>query len=152
MKIEITDNFKDIAKRISKVIDQVDNMKEYYDYFGTLMIASVDKNFDVEGRYKSKGSVYGGSKKWKKISKAWRDAKVNRSPSWSPKILQASGKMKQSMTYEARPDRCIFGTNLTNDGFSYPAFHNETRPFLVIQDEDINAWLEYVLSDIESML
>lgn len=152
MKIEITDNFKDVAKQISRVIDKLDDMKTYYDYFGSLMTASVDKNFDVEGRYKAKGSVYGGGKKWKKISKAWRDKKLNHKPQWSPKILQATGKMKQSMTYIASADRSVFGTNLTNDGFSYPAYHNETRPFLVIQDEDLNAWLEYVLSDIEKML
>jgi len=152
MKIEITDNFKEIAKKIGSVIDKVDNMKEYYDYFGMLMIASVDKNFDMQGRYSRKGSTAGGSKKWKKLSAKYKSQKLNHKPPFSGDILIASGKMKQSMTYNAQNDRTVFGTNLTNDGFSYPAFHNETRPFLVIQDEDINAWLEYVLADLGKML
>ena len=113
-------------KRFSK---RAENLP--WDFAGRLVKKSIEKNFDVGGRYSSKNSKIGGSKKWvrRKKTVAWP-------------ILKKSLKLKNSIYWQPIQDGVQVGSrglkynraqNLGYDGNNLPA-----RPFVVIQPLDIN--------------
>lgn len=96
---------------------------------GEIAKQSMQKNFDVGGRYSRAGSIKGGSRKWKARKKkaAW-------------KILRKSGKLQRSFYVRESVDSVVIGSR----GVSYNRAHNlgypgrnlPARTFLVVQAQD----------------
>ncbi len=114
-------------RKLKKVIRRSETLP--WSVVGRMMKASMEKNFDVGGRYSRAGSIKGGSKKWvpRKKKVAWP-------------ILNKTGKFKKSLYYRTLKKGVVFGSK----GIVYNAAHNygyaknnlPARPVVVIQPED----------------
>jgi len=116
-----------------------------------VLASSVEKNFHQEGRYLAPNSMYGGSSKWQKLADS-TVANRARSGRGAHPILQVSGQLASSITTASGPRHAQIGTSLV-----YGAIHQyggkagrgrkvtiPARPFLVVQDEDIDDALDII--------
>ena len=106
----------------------------------TIVQASVMANFEVGGRYKAKGEEMGGSQKWEP-----------RKDNLSHKILKKSGKLQSSIYGEVHADGFAIGSKLEYQAvhnFGYPKRNIAARPFLVVQQDDLNKIEELIISHL----
>jgi phage virion morphogenesis protein len=128
---------------------------------GEVMMTSVDRNFQIQGRYSGQNDARGGSTRWKDLAPATKLARLGGSKAFtkkgslrasaqrhlaSLKILQVRGRLAASITYAVSGNTLTIGSNVI-----YAAIHNfggmagrgrsvqiPARPFLVVQDQDID--------------
>lgn len=127
---------------------------------GEVMMTSVDRNFEVQGRYSTASEVHGGSTRWKDLAPSTKLARIGGSRAFTKKgslragaqrslsnlkILQVRGRLAASVTYQVSGNTLAIGSNVI-----YAAIHNlggyagrghsvyiPGRPFLVVQDIDV---------------
>ena len=132
---------------------------------GEVMLTSIDKNFEVQGRYASAESMRGGSTRWEPLAESTKRARIGGSRAFTNagtlrkkaraklaglKILQQSGHLAASFSKQVGGNTLTIGSNLI-----YAAIHNyggqagrghrvtiPARPMLVVQDEDVDDMLE----------
>lgn len=120
----------DIGDALNKELAQLDMMR-FYEQVGELIVLSIDDNFQQGGRFgvNIAGEWTGGRRKWR--------------PSWRAKedkgqTLIDTGRLVSSITYVASPQGVQVGTNVSyGRKHHYGLEGNQARPFLVVQDEDI---------------
>lgn len=123
---QLTD-FVEAVKQVAK-----DKREKFLIEVRDRVVESVDKNFDVQGRYKSETDLIGGTRKWKKLSKPYK--KWKRKHGYGSKIGTRTGALRGSVTgvVDAK------NTNVTiRSDVPYAKFFDRKRPFLVVQPSDI---------------
>lgn len=126
-----------------------------------IVVSSVEKNFDVQGRFSEPGSWRGGSNKWPQSAAAKARGGMT---------LSDSGQLRASIQSQVSNDQAEVGTNKAyaarrNFGFdgsvtvkSYTRqtksgktvtvrehkrnIHDPAYPFMVVQDEDVEEMLD----------
>ncbi|HQG29583.1 MAG TPA: phage virion morphogenesis protein [Candidatus Ozemobacteraceae bacterium] len=114
LKLE-DEGVKDLLKRLQK---RLSNLRAPMDSIGQLILNSVERNFEVGGRYSgTSGDVMGGMIKWDRLAPSTVKRRY-REGSWPGKILQISGRLAASIHAKASRDSVIVGTNA-----EYAAIH-----------------------------
>jgi len=117
---------------------------------GEIILSSVEMNFQQEGRYATAGSWHGGTERWQDLAPRTKEARAKKGK-WPGKKLQMSqGGLASSITKQVRGDNLEIGTNKV-----YGAIHQfggqagrgrkvhiPARPFLVVQDEDVEDMMD----------
>lgn len=137
-----------LQRRLNALAKKGSDLREPLSLIGEIVAASVDKNFQVEGRHNGDpDSIFGGPKKWEEWSDSWR--KTREKMGKNGKILTLNGGLASSIAYE------VSGNVVTiSSGKIYAArlhYGDRTknlppRPFLVIQDEDLDEMNEALAS------
>lgn len=147
-----------VSRRFSKIRERSGNLQPVLNDCREIMLSSIEENFLRGGRYESVESYRGGSKHWQDLSPATKSAR-KKAGKWPGKILQVSGQLAASITGEVKGNDLEIGTNKTQAAlmqFGGPAGKNKSvnvpgRPYLVIQDEDLEDMLdvagEYITGD-----
>ena len=133
----------DISQEFDRMVNEVFTNSDLYTEIGEMLVSSVQKNFDKEGRYGAliDGIWQGGKNTWRPLSAA-RIKERKRKGHWPGKILQDTGGLKLSINYESTRDGIILGA-----GKEYAQWlTNAGRPFIVIQDEDL-VEIEAIVND-----
>lgn len=149
MDIEI--NATSAKSYLGEVAEKLDDMTSIMGLIGEIVQSSVERNFEVGGRYKEPGSYDGGPNKWVDLAEGTKKARARRGH-WPGPILQDTGRLAASFHYNAHEDSVEVGTNV-----EYAAIHEfggtiqrtskkgkgysiriPARPFLVVQDEDLD--------------
>jgi len=115
------------------------------------MAASINKNFEVGGRYSRAGEIMGGSTKWQAaaappVYKRGSKARGVKKGDERGSTLFRSGQLKRSFVAAATNDSASISTNLEyaaiqNFGGKTGRGHRITlvaRPIAVIQEEDVD--------------
>lgn len=145
VSLELTLDTTALNKYLTKINKEVGNFTPIFQQIGAYMLKSVNTNFSVEGR----------PNRWRKLS-----ASTLRSRNGG-KILQDTGGLKNSITYEATRTQVSIGTNIV-----YGKIHNDggvirrgnstivmpQRKFLLFQKEDIEAIEDFFSGNIDKAL
>lgn len=154
-----------IDRLIQKISDRGGDLARPLSSCGEIMLTSISKNFEAQGRYSTVGDVMGGSTRWQKLaprtvydrlggSRAFRrDGRLRKSAQRKyegMKILQRSGRLAGSFSKLVSGNTLTIGSNVV-----YAAIHHyggkagrknavtiPARPILVVQDEDIEDMLD----------
>jgi phage virion morphogenesis protein len=147
-----------LAKRLAKIRERSGDLEPALNDCREIMLSSIEENFLQGGRYESVDSVRGGTKRWQDLSQVTKDARKKKGK-WPGKILQVSGQLAASITGEVNRNDLEIGTNKVQGAlmqFGGPAGKNKSvdvpgRPYLVVQDEDVDDMLdvtgEYITGD-----
>jgi len=158
--------------RLQRALERLDkslkNLKPAFEEIGEILVTSVTRNFEAGGRYRRAGDWRGGSRTWRPLSvatlfkgKASRFATKagkfsNKGINFlkNRKALFQKGNLLNSINWRASNDSVQVGTNRV-----YAAIHQfggkagrgkkvtiPARPYLVVQDEDLDQALD-VLDD-----
>jgi phage virion morphogenesis protein len=133
---------KILMNRLSR---RMRDMSPVMSELGEIALSSIEKNFEVGGRYSSPDSWRGGSKKWKPLASATIKQR-EKEGKWPGQILvKSAGGLAPSISTYVTKDSVSVGTNKV-----YAAIHQfggragrghkvtiPARPYIVIQDEDI---------------
>jgi len=157
IKIEVDD--KGVKKALQELSERVEDLTPVMRRIGELLVSSVQENFNREGRYSEPGSWRGGSKRWQPLAPSTIRQR-ERLGYWPGQILTRTGRLKSSINYQAGKDHVVVGTNLI-----YAAIHQfggkagrghraniPARPFLVVQDEDLEEIREIIRDYIAGLL
>ncbi len=157
IKMEVDD--KGVKKALRKLSRHVEDMTPVMKKIGRKIVTSVQENFNREGRYSRKGSWRGGSKRWEPLAESTIKQR-KRQGYWPGKILTRLGGLKGSIISHAGKDHVVVGTNVI-----YAAIHQfggkagrghrakiPARPFLVVQDEDLEEIREEIADYIIGLL
>jgi phage gpG-like protein len=163
-KINIKIDSTLLREKIETLQKRVDNAGPAFAAIAQVMASSVEKNFEVQGRYSEPGSWKGGNSKWKALSPWTLFSAIGGNRGYtkggvtsgrlrtraqrklaSKKILQDSGQLAASITPHSNRSSAVLSTNKV-----YAAIQNfggqagrgkkvtiPARPYMVIQDEDI---------------
>ncbi len=139
---EITVDDRDLQQKLAKLDKAVFNTRPFFGVVGEILKTSIVRNFEVGGRYSAVGDWHGGNLKWQETVAA-----TNR------KILVKESLLLDSINWVAGLDSVEVGSNV-----AYSAIHNfggkagrnksvdiPGRPFMVVQDED----LEQILAEAD---
>ncbi|MFA5751104.1 MAG: phage virion morphogenesis protein [Candidatus Paceibacterota bacterium] len=158
----ITARFNDdrIDAALKKIADRGVNLSTPLSACGEILLTSIDKNFESQGRYRSVGDVRGGSTRWQPLaaatvlsrlggSRAFSKAGTLRKPAQRKleglKILQVRGALAASFSKKVSGNSLTVGSNriytaLQHYGGKAGRGRKVTvpgRPILVVQDEDV---------------
>lgn len=117
MSIDITVNVQAAKGFIEQLQGKISNMTEVMGLIGEIVQSSVEKNFEVGGRYSEDGSYKGGARRWIDLAEGTKKARA-RKGKWPGPILQVTGRLAGSFHYNAHNDRVEVGTNVV-----YAAIH-----------------------------
>lgn len=140
---------QDLVAKLTALDRQVSNLKPFFEEVGEIIKTSVVRNFEVGGRYRAVGDWQGGTSKWQETSVVT-----------GRKILIDQALLLGSINWWAGSTEVEVGSNL-----AYSAIHNfggmagrnksvniPGRPYMVVQDEDLEQILEvaddYILGKI----
>lgn len=151
MNISVEFNGRKIKLRLEGLRDACEDMEDAMDELGRMMLNETDVNFEKGGRYKKEGSHEGGSKKWKPLNPKYRAWKLSHKPAYSGEILQKTGRLRQSFSYDADKKSMAFGTNVKEKGVSYPEILHKERPFIVVHDSMMEKWESFVREKLEKV-
>jgi len=166
-----------VIEDFNSVIRLLRDPRPFLEEAGAVIVSSIQKNFDVGGRYSDVGDWRGGTRRWRPLSvltlfgslgkrggkffkKRGGLKKRGERRLSGKKILVAEGHLMGSINFEVRRDALVIGTNLP-----YAAIHQfggkagrghgvriPARPYLVIQDEDLeeirNIGNDYLLGSV----
>jgi len=108
LKLE-DEGVKDLLKRLQK---RLSNLRAPMDSIGQLILNSVERNFEVGGRYSgTSGDVMGGSSSWQDLATSTKKRR-EKAGSWPGKILQVSGHLSASIRAKSSKDSVIVRTNV----------------------------------------
>lgn len=157
IKIEVDD--KGMQKMLRELSERMEDLTPVMRRIGELLVSSVQENFNREGRYSEPGSWRGGPKRWQELAPSTIRQR-ERQGYWPGQILTRTGRLKSSINYHAGKDHVVVGTNLI-----YAAIHQfggkagrghraniPARPFLVVQDEDLEEIREIIRDYIARLL
>lgn len=140
--IEIDANFKKLEKRLRSMKKRGEDLEPVFKEIGDLIVDSIDENFSEEGRHSGDpDSIFGGSEKWEDWSQKWADRREAMGK--TGKILTLDGGLVSSVDYDTSKDEIVvssgkkYASRQHHGGGGIPA-----RPFLVIQEEDLDEMLE----------
>lgn len=160
IQIEIDDS--GVQALLGKLQQRIGDMTPAMQVIGEIVKTSVKKNFEVGGRYSEPGSWKGGTQRWQPLSLAtlfagkksdfvtksgrYRKGFMRQSKESSRHILIKERILMGSLNHQETANSVEVGTNVV-----YAAIHNfggqagrgrkvkiPARPFLVVQDEDID--------------
>lgn len=131
MKIDInTANVSGLRQRLQAIADELRDMRPLWQAIGMyIQRQTIKERFDKEQSP--------GAQKWKPLSQSTVNHRKKRHKSGNMKILQDTGELRRSITYEAEPNSVRVGTNL-----KYARTHQfgrgniPARPFLGVNDEE----------------
>jgi len=146
-----------VTNRFKKVAKQGNSLSAAMNVCGEIIISSIESNFEAEGRFSSVGSWRGGSSRWADLSDRTKEARA-RAGKWPGKMLQMSqGGLAASISKNVQGNTLTVGTNK-----AYAAIHQfggqagrgrkvtiPARPFLVVQDEDIEDMMDVLSKHME---
>lgn len=141
-----------LQRALNKLGRSGSDLREPLSIIGEIVVSSIDKNFQVEGRHNGDpDSIFGGSEKWAEWSDKW--AKRREDMGKLGKILTLNGGLASSVAYEVAGDAVtissakLYASSLHHGDRSrgLPA-----RPFMVIQDEDLDEMNEVLASFLTS--
>lgn len=135
------------SKKIKELLQDIEkrsiDLTPAFEEIGNIIVESVEDNFQDEGRHNGDPtSIMGGSQKWEKWSDEWQKRR-NKLGKGDGKILQLDGGLASSIDYDANKDSVIitagkeYAYRQHFGGNGIPA-----RPFLVIQEEDLDDIIE----------
>ena len=158
MEIKMKIDDRQINELLRRLRRKMGDLTPVMEEIGELIVSSVQENFNRGGRYSEPGSWRGGNKKWKKLAPSTIRER-ERQGYWPGQILVRTGRLKNSIFYEAGKDHVTVGTNVV-----YAAIHQfggkagrkhaakiPARPFLVVQDEDLEEIKEIILDYIKAL-
>lgn len=169
-QIEVDDS--GLRTLLNRLQDQMSDMTPVMQIIGEIAKTSIKKNFEEGGRYSEAGSWKGGSQRWQPLSIStlfagkkskyvtksgrYRKGVEERFRSSNRHILVKEGILMGSINYRASRDEVEAGTNVV-----YGAIHNfggpagrglqvqiPARPYLVLQDEDLEEMGRVILEHI----
>lgn len=108
IQIEVKD--KEVRELIAKLKAKMQDLTPVMRRIGEVIIFSVQQNFETGGRYLSKNSWQGGSRKWDELSEATIKKRTDKGY-WPGKILIQRARLASSINYKADPDSVTVGTN-----------------------------------------
>ncbi len=123
---------KELIKNLKRLRQVSKSLQPFFKRVGVYMLASINQTFQEEGP----------GWKFLKPSTIFVRAKQGY---WPGRILQVSGKLKGSITYEATDDNVRIGAadnvpyaiyNQSLSGDKMATKHNPSRPFIGWQDRD----------------
>jgi len=127
---------------------------------GEIMLTSISRNFQTEGRYSTAGDMRGGSTRWAPLADATKLQRIGGKKAFTKsgamktsarkklagmKILQVSGKLAKSFSKQVSGNTLVVGTNRIDAAkHHYGGFGGRgkrvwepARPILVVQDADV---------------
>ena len=117
MPVTIQLKYHSISKFLDAKKRAAINLKPAMDIIGAHMLSSVELNFTAQGR------VDEGTERWKRLAKST----IRRRPLAQrafPKILQQTGRLKNSIRFYSTKDSVRIGTNV-----AYGQYHQQTGKF-----------------------
>lgn len=136
---EIEINDAELLQTLNAVHDKLGDLSQPFAELGELIVSSINKNFEVGGRYSEPGSWKGGNRSWA----PWAASTAKRRG--GGKVLIQQGHMMGANNYQASSDQLEIGNPLI-----YAPIQNlggkagrglkvdiPARPFFVIQEEDL---------------
>ena len=161
MEIKMTIDDREINRLLRRLRRKMGDLTPVMEEIGELIVSSVQENFNRGGRYSKPGSWRGGNKKWKELApstiKERKRLGYYDKDTDSCEILVRTGELKDSITYDAGKDYVTVGTDKV-----YAAIHQfggkagrkhaakiPARPFLVVQDDDLEEIKEIILDYIK---
>ena len=151
---EIAVNYAGLKKQLAALDARIRNMRPVFEVIGETLKASVIRNFELGGRYSEPGNWRGGTNKWQALSPRTIARITKAGDMGHRKILVGEGHLMNSINWKANDEGVEVGTNLI-----YAAIHNfggmagrghkaniPARPFLVVQDEDMEE-IKHVIND-----
>lgn len=131
MQVNIqADGVNNIRQKLKAIADGLRDMRPLWQAVGMyIQRQTIKERFDKEQSP--------GGQKWKPLSQSTVNHRKKRHKSGNMKILQDTGELRRSITYEAEPNSVRVGTNL-----KYARTHQfgrgniPARPFLGVNDEE----------------
>lgn len=138
-----------LYERFSKIKERSMKLKPVLEDCREIILSSIEENFLRGGRYESVDSFRGGTQRWKDLSEVTKTTR-KRTGKWPGKILQVSGQLAASITGEINGNDLEIGTNKAQARLMHlggEAGRNHSvdvpgRPYLVVQEEDIDDMLD----------
>lgn len=146
--IELQLKKEELEKALGQMAKSGSDLREPLSLIGEIVASSVDKNFQVEGRHSGDpDSIFGGRESWAPWSKSWEKKRIEMGK--NGKILTLNGGLASSIAYEVAGDSVSIST--AKDYASRLHFGDvkdrlPARPFLVIQEEDLEEINEVLAS------
>jgi len=139
-----------VTARLKKIAKAGADLSKPLSTIGEIVLSSVEENFAREGRFETAGSWRGGSTRWADLADSTKAARAKKGK-WPGKKLQVSqGGLAASISKTVTNKDVTVGTNKV-----YGAIHQfggqagrgrsvtiPARPFLVVQDEDIEDMID----------
>jgi phage virion morphogenesis protein len=136
--------------RLKKMGAAAADLKRPFSAIGGIILSSVEENFVREGRYETAGSMRGGNTRWADLADSTKAARAKKG-TWPGQKLQVSqGGLAASISKSVTGNAVTVGTNKV-----YAAIHQfggqagrgkkvtiPARPFLVMQDEDVEDMMD----------
>ena len=131
MQINIqADGLNNVRQKLKTIADKLRDMRQLWQAVGMyIQRQTIRERFDKEQSP--------GGQKWKPLSQATLKKRSARHKTGNVRILQDTGELRRSITYEAEPNSVRVGTNL-----KYARTHQfgrgniPARPFLGVNDEE----------------
>jgi phage virion morphogenesis protein len=150
IKPKIAVDSEPVIARLKKLAARTGDLSAPLNALGDIVLSSVEKNFEAEGRYESAGSWRGGNTRWKDLADSTKAARAKKGK-WPGKKLQVSqGGLAASISKSVTKGAVTIGTNkaygaIQQFGGQAGPGHKVTipaRPYLVVQDEDVEDMLD----------
>ncbi|MCL2219318.1 MAG: phage virion morphogenesis protein [Chitinispirillia bacterium] len=139
-----------VLSRLKKLAAAGSDLSAPLSVCGEILLSSVEENFQRGGRYGSAGSWRGGGTRWADLADSTKAARAKRGK-WPGRILDMSqGGLAASISKTVQGNAVTVGTNKR-----YGAIHQfggqagrgrkvtiPARPFLVVQDEDVEDMMD----------
>lgn len=146
LKIDVDD--KDLQRGFRAMRKRVTNASPLMSEIGEIMLASVERNFDVQGRFlnTAKEDWRGGNRKWVPLAASTIERRERRGH-WPGKVLQETGGLAASVSKTVRSTSVDIGSNkkyarIQQLGGQTGRGHATTIPprkYLTVQVEDVSA-------------
>lgn len=141
----ITENDKGAATALDLVADRAKNMAPILDSIGRVMLDSIGKNFQQEGRPQKWAAWSPKYAEWRKGISAAKTVRRKQAAGKTGhgtdmKILSLNKHLKGSITAHTQGNVLHIGTNVEYAAahqYGWPARHIPARPFLLFQESDI---------------
>lgn len=138
--------YEEFAEEFGRIVNRAVMNNANMKFIGETVRRSIQKNFEQEGRYgaivadeDSDDRVWlGGTGKWVDLRGTTKKQREKRGK-YPGKILQVTGSLKSSINYTISGSNIEFGSGKQYGEFlQYGTVNMAPRPFLMIQDEDID--------------
>jgi phage virion morphogenesis protein len=146
---------EEVLARLKKIRAAGQRLPGVLSTIGEILISSAEENFLRGGRYESAGSFRGGNTRWDDLAESTKAARAKKGK-WPGQKLQVSGILAASINKTVTKNDVTVGTNMAyariqqHGGMAGPGHKVKipARPFLVIQDEDVEEIMAIVARHI----
>ncbi len=144
--IEIKDNESNrLLKESIEIINKKIDLDKIYRGIGEVLQTAMEDQFDKEGKYLT-------NSKWPGLALSTIKQR-NKSGKWPGSILQVTGALRRSFTYNIVGNNLVFGTNLEYAKYLHHGTKNmPARPLFarLLNDEVIGEIREVVIKSLNS--